>query len=370
LLDRTGRRFRPGQPQQREDEMEAVADRATSERRKEFYDRLAPQKLAPLWEVLKGLVPPEPRPKAEPFHWRYQEVRPLLMEAGRLLTAEEAERRVLVLENPAYAGQSRATSTLYAGIQLIMPGETAPAHRHTASALRFVLEGEEGFTAVGGERTKMRHGDFIITPNWAWHDHGNEGNAPVTWLDGLDLAMVGFFEAGFAENYNDMSQEITRPEGDSLARFGAGLLPIDPVERYGPTSPIFNYPYERTREALIAASAGTEPDPHLGTTLRYANPVDGGWAMPTLATWMTHLKGGFETEPMRSTDSMVIAVAEGSVTAQIGDRNFTLEENDVLAVPGWAWRSLRAQTDCFVFCFSDRAAQEKLGFFREERRGI
>jgi gentisate 1,2-dioxygenase len=349
--------------------MEAVIDEKTAERRKEFYNRIAPHQLAPLWEVLKGLVPPEPKPKAQAHQWSYQELRPLIMEAGKLLTAEEAERRVLVLENPAFAGQSRATSTLYAGIQLIMPGETAPAHRHTASALRFVLEGEGGFTAVGGERTAMRHGDFIITPAWAWHDHGNEGSGPMTWLDGLDLAMVGFFEAGFSEQHNDKSQSIGRPEGDSLARFGAGLLPIDPVERYGPTSPIFNYPYERTREALAAAAAGEEPDPHFATTLRYANPVDGDWAMPTLATWMTHLKKGFETEPVRSTDSMVMAVAEGSLTTTVGDRSFTLEENDVLAVPGWTWRSFKASSDCFAFFFSDRSAQEKLGYWREERRG-
>jgi gentisate 1,2-dioxygenase len=131
---------------------------ATTEQRQEFYDRLAPRNLAPLWEVLKGLVPPEPKSKAAPFHWSYREIRPLLLESGRLLTAEEAERRVLVLENPALAGQSRATATLYAGIQLILPGETAPAHRHTPSALRFMIEGEGGFTAVGGERTTMRKG--------------------------------------------------------------------------------------------------------------------------------------------------------------------------------------------------------------------
>jgi gentisate 1,2-dioxygenase len=347
--------------------MQAAPDQDTIARRQEFYDRLTPHKLAPLWEVLKGLVPPEPRSKATPFCWHYRDVRPLLLESGRLLTAEEAERRVLVLENPSLVGQSRTTSTVFAGIQLILPGEIAPAHRHTPSALRFVLEGEGGFTAVGGERTTMRRGDFIITPAWAWHDHGNEGDGPVAWLDGLDIPMVAFFETVFAEGYNDQRQSIARPEGDSLGRFGAGLLPLDPVERYGPTSPIFNYPYERTREALVTAARGEEPDPHLATTLRYANPMDGGWAMPTLATWMTHLQGGFETAAMRSTDGMVVAVAEGSGKATIGDQAFSFEEKDVLAVPGWTWRRFQADSDCFLFCFSDRAAQEKLGLFREER---
>ena len=338
--------------------------------REEFYSRLEPENLAPLWEVLKGLVPPEPVSKAAPFRWRYQDVRPLLLESGGVVTAEEAERRVLVLENPALAGQSRATATIYAGFQLILPGETAPAHRHTPSALRFMIEGEGGFTAVGGERTTMRKGDFVITPPWAYHDHGNEGDGPVVWLDGLDIPIVAFFEAVFGEGYNDTRHSVTRPEGDSLARFGTGLLPVDAVSPYGQASPIFNYPYERTREALFVAARGEAPDPHHSTTLRYSNPLDGGWAMPTMATWVSHLEAGFETAPARSTDGMVVAVAEGSGSIQAGGETFDFVQDDVIAVPSWAWRSIKATTECVLFSFSDRAAQEKLGLFREERAAV
>lgn len=348
--------------------MDAAPDAATVAKRQEFYDRLGPRNLAPLWEVLKGLVPREPKSKAVPFQWRYADLRPLLIESGSLLTAEEAERRVLVLENPSFVGMSRTTSTLYAGIQLIMPGETAPAHRHTPSALRFMLEGTGAFTAVGGERTTMRAGDFVITPAWAWHDHGNEGNDPCAWMDGLDIPMVGFFETIFSEDHNDMRQSVTRPEGDSLARFGEGLLPINAASRYGQTTPIFNYPYERTRAALLQAAQGEEPDPHWATTLRYANPIDGGWTMPTMSAWMTHVPKGFGTKPIRSTDGMVMAVAEGRGTATVGDRTFGFGPKDVHAVPGWSWRSFTAAEDCFLFFFSDRTAQEKLGFFREQRQ--
>lgn len=340
---------------------------STDAERKAFYDRLAPQNLAPLWEVLRGLLPNEPKSKAAPHRWRYADVRPLLMESGSLLTAKEAERRVLVLENPAMPGQSRATATMYAGLQLIMPGETAPAHRHTPSALRFMLEGTGAFTAVGGERTTMRRGDFIITPSWAYHDHGNEGSDPCAWLDGLDLPLVSFFEAGFNEHYNDERQSIVRPEGDALARFGSGMLPLRPESRYGLTTPIFNYPYERTREALVAASKGEAPDAHEAVTLRYANPLDGGWAMPTMAAWMTYVPKGFRTTPIRSTDGIVMALAEGALTASIGDRNFDLSVSDVAVAPGWTWRSFAATEDSFLFCFSDRVAQEKLGLWREER---
>lgn len=347
--------------------MDAVTDKERA-KREEFYSRLDPLDTAPLWEVLKNIVPKEPTSKATPHVWRYEAIRPLLMESGTLLTAEEAERRVLVLENPAMRGQSKTTATLYAGIQLIMPGETAPAHRHTPSALRFMIEGTGGFTAVGGERTTMREGDLVITPQWAWHDHGNDGDGPVAWLDGLDIPMVAFFEAIFSEEHNAMRQQIGRPEGDSLARYGQGLLPLGAASPYGVTSPIFNYPYERTREALVAAAKGKDPDSHEATTLRYANPIDGGWAMPTLATWMTHLAAGEATAPMRSTDSMVMHVCEGAGSLTLGDRTFDFAKKDTVAIPGWLWRSIRASEDCFLFFFSDRVVHEKLGFWREERR--
>lgn len=343
------------------------APSSSPEQRQGFYDRLEPQNLAPLWEKLKGLLPDEPKSKAAPHRWRYSDVRPLVMESGKLLTAQEAERRVLVLENPALPGMSRATSTMYAGIQLIMPGETAPAHRHTPSALRFMLEGEGAFTAVGGERTTMKRGDFIITPSWAFHDHGNEGTDPCAWLDGLDLPLVAFFEAGFNEHYNDERQSIVRPEGDALARFGSNMLPLNATSRYGMTTPIFNYPYEQTRAALVAAAKGDGPDRHEAVTLRYSNPIDGGWAMPTMAAWMIFVPKGFETKPIRSTDGIVMALGEGSVTARIGDKTFDMAEKDVAVSPGWTWRSFKATQDSFIFCFSDRVAQEKLGLWREQR---
>src|SRR5213592_5306529 len=148
---------------------------ALTPERQEFYARLEKKGTAPLWQVLSRIIPAQPTPEALPVLFRYDELRPLLREAGELLTAHEAERRVLILENPAFRGQSRITASLYAGLQLILPGEIAPCHRHAASALRFVLEGRGGYTAVDGERTTMNPGDFILTPSWTYHDHGNPG---------------------------------------------------------------------------------------------------------------------------------------------------------------------------------------------------
>ena len=346
-----------------------LAPKSAAADRHKFYDELRPQSLAPLWEVLKGLVPDQPKSKFAPHVWHFAQARPLLLEAGALLTAEEAERRVLVLENPAMPGGSRITATMYAGYQLIMPGEVAPAHRHTASALRVVLEGGEGgFTAVAGEKTTMRRGDLVITPAWGWHDHGQEAHKPVIWVDGLDLHMVNFYEAAFSEHMNDKSQIIVRPEGHSVSQYGVGLAPMKHHSPFCLTSPIFNYTYERSRPALMQVAGAGEPDPHFAHALRYVNPLDGGWAMPTIATWLTHVPKGFETKAVRATDGQTMVVLEGELSFEMDGKTFTASESDVVAVPAWTWKTMRATKDAIVTTFSDRAAQEKLGLFREELR--
>ena len=175
-----------------------MADNAS---REDFYGRIGARNLKPLWEVLRGQLTVEPNPPETAVLWRYDDVRPFLLEAARLISVEEADRRVLVLENPALPGKTRATQSLYAGLQIIMPGEVAPCHRHTPTALRLMVEGEGAYTTVNGERTSMKPGDFVITRSWSWHDHGNEGRGPVVWLDGLDVPLVGFLNAMFFQDY-------------------------------------------------------------------------------------------------------------------------------------------------------------------------
>jgi gentisate 1,2-dioxygenase len=337
----------------------------TADDRRDYYQALSKENLGPLWESLKGLVPSEPRPRAVPFMWSYSEVRPRLLEAGSLITAEEAERRVLVLQNPGLEGMSQITDTIYAGLQLILPGEVAPAHRHTQSALRFAIEGEGAFTAVDGERTTMLPGDFIITPAWTWHDHGSEGSGPVVWMDGLDVPLVRFLGAGFREEYNDNAQSISRAEGDAAARYGSGLLPVDcPVRS---TSPIFNYPYSRTREALHTISRAGPPDPHFGYAMRYINPTNGEWAIPTIAAGMRLLPAGVTTKPYKSTDGAVIVLVEGRMRATIGEARFEMAPKDVAAIPGWTSHRFEASEDAVFFIYSDRPVHEKLGLWREQR---
>lgn len=334
--------------------------------RGQFYQRASTENLAPLWRVLHGLVTETPRPQCLAHLWRYEDVRPYLIEACALISAQEAERRVLVLENPGLPGASRITQSLFGGLQIILPGEIAPPHRHTASALRFIIEGNNAYTAVSGERTTMSPGDFVITPSWTWHDHGNESDQPMVWLDGLDMHIVNLMAASFRESYAGERHPIIRPEGAAWAEAGTNLLPVG-HKTTSQTSPIFNYPYERTREALDRLARFREIDLHHGHKMRYINPVTGSWAMPTLATCMQLLPTGFKTAAYRSTDSAVFTVVEGRGRSTVGDQVFDWGPHDILVVPSWMPVLHEASTDAVLFSYSDRAVQEKLDFFREEK---
>ncbi|MEO1067159.1 MAG: gentisate 1,2-dioxygenase [Pseudomonadota bacterium] len=333
--------------------------------RQVFYDKIDKQHMTPLWTVLSDLVTPEPKSRCEAVLWRFSDIRAAMVEAGDLITAKEAERRVLILENPGLRGQSKVTTSLYAGVQLVLPGEVAPAHRHTQSALRFVLEGSGAHTAVNGEKTIMRYGDFVITPPMAWHDHGNETEEPMFWLDGLDIPLVSFFDASFAEMLGEDEQPITRNTGQSYDEYGHNLMPVD-SKPSGDVSPIFNYPYDRSRETLEAMKNGGEADPCHGWKLRYTNPVTGGHAMPTIGTFIQLLEPG-STVPYRSTDATVFTCVEGSGSSQIGDLTVDWGPRDIFVVPSWKPVVHNAAEDSVLFSYSDRASQEKLGLWREQR---
>jgi gentisate 1,2-dioxygenase len=333
--------------------------------RADFTTRIAARNLRPLWEVLDDLVPPAPRPAARATLWRYDDVRPAIVESGRLITAMEAVRRVLILENPGLPGCARITSALYAGLQLILPGEVAPSHRHAQSALRFIVEGSGAYTAVDGERTTMAPGDFVITPSWTWHDHGNDGVEPVVWLDGLDIPIVELHDAQFAERYPEPVQPLARPEGDADARWAANMALLD--HRHGSrASPVFNYRYATSRAALAKVHADGACDPAHGVRMRYVNPVTGGWAMPTLGTFLQLLPAGFRGRAHRSTDGTVYCCVEGHGSVRIGGETFAFGPRDVFVAPSWQPRRLAADSQVVLFGYSDRPVQEALGLLREE----
>jgi gentisate 1,2-dioxygenase len=327
-----------------------------------FMDEVKDMSLFPLWERVGGL---KPGTKCVPAHWSYTNVRPQLMRAADLVTKKEASRRVLCLENPSLRGTTFVCDSLFAGLQIILPGEVAPSHRHTPSALRFIVEGTGAYTAVAGEKLPMQPGDFVVTPAWAWHDHGNLGEAPVVWLDGLDTPFARFFGAAFYEPYPQDTQPLDRPEGESTAVYGANLIP-DEFTSDGFSTPVLIYPYERTREALDKLSSTGKPHPAHGYRLRYANPATGKHPFATMAVFMQRLPAGFAGQTYRSTGGSVFAVHRGKGTAQVGDETFALSTHDVFVVPAWAPYSFAAESDLELFSYSDRAGQEALGYWREQ----
>jgi gentisate 1,2-dioxygenase len=334
----------------------------TSAERKEFYRRLDARNAAPLWEVLGQIITPEPRPASVPVVWHYEEIRALLMESGDLITAEEAERRVLVLENPGLRGQSQITQSLYAGLQLVMPGEITPSHRHSAAALRFVIEGEGAYTAVNGERVTMRPGDFILTPSWTHHDHGNPSSQPVVWLDGLDIPIVNAFDTSFAEHPEEHHEDAQPTAGEDV-----NLLPLDSrPERL--TIPVFSYPYSRSRQALEQMRATNALHPCHGIKMQFINPATGGYPMPTIGAFLQLMPSGFHGASYRSTDATVYCVAEGRGRSLVGENSFEWVEHDIFVVPSWCPVTHEARQESVLFSFSDRPAQKALGLWREDAK--
>lgn len=340
--------------------------RKPDDRRTQLYEEMAPLGLRPLWTVLDELVPGAPRSTMEPAIWRYAEVRSYLMRAGEVISAEEAVRRVLILENPAARGTSSITPTLYAGLQLLLPGEVAPAHRHSQSALRFVLEGGDGaFTTVRGERLGMHPGDLILTPSFEWHDHGHEGKDPIVWLDGLDIPLIRALNVGFQETATVRQQERVTADGTERARWGSGLRPFAPDE---PCARVerFTYPLAHWRSALDQLMRSANPTPHDGHCLEFINPVDGGPVLPTISAFCHLLPANFQTRPQRRTDAGVYVVVEGSGCLLSSGRTMEVEARDIFVVPAWTDFTIRANTMLVLFGYSDRAVQQQLGLWRRE----
>jgi gentisate 1,2-dioxygenase len=332
--------------------------------RRDYYDRISKFGLSPAWERLRELIGREPRSQCVPAIWKFESTKTMVLESAELISAEEAERRVLLLENPGLPGKSRITQTLLAGLQLIMPGEIAAGHRHTASAIRFILDGEGAYTTVEGERTCMSPGDFVLTPNWAPHDHGNTTAQPMIWLDVLDVPMINYFETMFCQHLDGQTQPVISQNGDSLAFFGSGVRPDGALASPNRSS-VINYTYARTRPILQRLQQAGRIDSRHGARVRYTNPVNGGWAMPTMGAQLAMLPAGFRGESYRATDSTIFVCVEGQGLTQIGDKNFEWSRGDIFVTPPWYHYAHATDNESVLFSVSDRPAQEALGIWRE-----
>ena len=315
----------------------------------------------PLWE----LNAQRGRATVQPFLWRYGDYRDLLYRAADLVPMELAERRVFVFSNPGIDGHA-ATSTLFANLQIIKPGEIAPSHRHSPSALRLVIEGRGAYTAVDGEKSYMDPGDFVTTPSWTWHDHGNEGDAPMVWLDGLDVPFVQTVDANFYEQYPDATHPLTRPDDLSLRLYGAANLTPTWEKRDAPNSPVLNYKFTHTYAALAELAAQTDGSPFDGVSVEYTNPLNGGPAMATIACFATLLRPGRRTEAHRHTGGTVYHVIRGRGSSVIGGIRFDWGPKDTFVVPSWHFHEHAADEEAVLFSYSDSPVLQALNLYREE----
>jgi gentisate 1,2-dioxygenase len=310
-----------------------------------YYEQLRAQHVTPAW--IGGGISVEPQSKAVPYLWRWRDLRPLAMRAAELVGTQQAERRVLRLTNPELPGMS-ASNTLVANIQIVMPGEIARAHRHSAAALRLIIEGRGGYTVVNGERVPMFPGDLVLTPNWTWHDHANDTDAPMIWLDGLDTPLVRMLEAGFYEEYHRERQE-----------FGAGAN----------LSP-WHYPMSQMRAALQRLAVADADGAADGVVLEYTNRVTGGPVMPTIACYAQLLRPGEQTRARRRVCCTNYHVVEGGGYSIVDGRRLDWEDKDVFTVPTWTFYEHVNNDDrpAFLFSFSDAPVMKALSLYREETR--
>lgn len=328
-----------------------------------YVAALAERNLVPLWPSLRGVMPAHtPRPRTVPTHWPYDSLRPLLMEAGRLTPIEKAERRVLVLANPGHGlDKMQASSAMYLGIQLLLPGEWAPAHRHTPNAVRMIIEGEGAFTTVEGEKCPMSRGDLILTPTGLWHEHGHDGTDPVTWLDVLDLPLVYYLEASY--HVNGQAQAVSPNQGEALHAAG-GVLPTPFFQRSNQAYPVLRYPWASVRAQLLAMA---QSHPHLESIqVTYVNPNTGQDALNILGFYALMLKPGQRLQlPTRST-AVVFHLIEGGVQVSQPGHDCRLAPADTSCAPGYVpvtLTNLHSDQPSFVFMADEAPLQRKLGIY-------
>lgn len=331
----------------------------------DYREAMTAAGVAPLWPMMRNVLPHgKPNPITKPGFWSYDALRPLLLRAGDLTPVEKAERRVLVLSDPGRgAGAMQATASLYLGMQLLLPGETAPAHVHTPSAVRIIVEGQGGFTVVDGEKLPMLEGDLVMTPGGDWHDHGHEGREPVIWLDVLDLPVFYYLEGSYATE-GPLQAQRNRPDAALVEYKSAGLVPSrsrHQARRY----PLARFPWARTEEALRAMKAYASTGI---AEVDYVNPETGQDVLPTMGfTAMMLGQGEADQPPLRSCSS-AFHVVKGRGRTTIDGTVFEWGPKDTFTAAPFAEINHHADEESFLIRAHDRPLQDKLGYYEERAR--
>ncbi len=329
----------------------------------EYRNALTQLNLVPLWPSLRAVLPPRiPTRKTQPVFWAYETLRPLLMRAGELTPMEKAERRVLVLANPGHGLEKmQASAAIYLGMQLLLPGEWAPSHRHTPNAVRLVVEGNGASTTVNGEKCPMVRGDLILTPTGLWHEHTHEGDSPVVWLDVLDLPIVFYTETSYAI---EGRRQAVQPGAGDRAYVRGGVVPAPAFERETTDYPVIRYPWADARASLLSL-ATDRPDLE-AVQVQYVNPETGGHAQNILGFYALMLRPGQTLQlPVRS-PAQVFHQIEGRFEATIAGQTFRLNEADTCVAPGYTdvtLKNLDAASPAFVFIADESPLHRKLGVY-------
>lgn len=331
----------------------------------DYREALTRLNLVPLWPSLRSVLPPHiPTRQTRATHWPYASLKPLLLKAGELTPIEKAERRVLVLANPGHGLEKmQASAAMYLGMQLLLPGEWAPSHRHTPNAVRMIVEGEGAYTTVDGEKCPMRRGDLILTPTGLWHEHGHDGTEPVVWLDVLDLPLVYYMEASY--HVNGERQQVKPGSGDR-AWTRAGVAPTPVFQRSQQRYPMLRYPWADTRAALLALA---EDQPALECVqVTYINPETGEDAENILGFYALMLKPSQTLRLPARSPAQVFHQIEGNaaVTVDGASQPFTLAEADTCCAPGYTavtLHNLSADQPAFLFMADESPLHRKLGVY-------
>jgi gentisate 1,2-dioxygenase len=330
----------------------------------EFYRDLHGKGMDALWRRTPG----ERSGKAPypPYLWKGADLKGYMQRAGELVRpGPAAERRVILLQNPAV---DSATHTLTAALQMVLPGEIAPSHRHTAAAIRFVMQGSGTVTLVDGEPCSMNPGDLILTPGWTWHGHINQGDGPMIWMDSLDAPMIGMLKAMIQEPYGDEIHPATVPVDASIKRWGNGALRPTWSRASNPISPLLSYPWAQTETALHEL-AQVDASPFDDVSMEYTNPSNGGHVLPTIACWIQMLRPGVHTMAHRHTTCQVYHVFRGSGSTIVDGVQIDWEQGDFFALPPRCWHEhLNASStdEAILFSTTDTPVFEAINLYLEE----
>ena len=348
--------------------MAEVADlQRADELPSDYRARLDELNVLPAWTLLRALLPVgAAAPQAQATKWSYAKLRPSLLRAAKLVPMEKAERRVLGYINPGLDRARLSTlPSIFFGLQLIMPGERAPNHKHIPAAARIIIEGEGAYTTVDGEKLQMEEGDVVLTPPLHWHDHGHEGKGPVVWMDVLDHPLAVPLDISYvipgkmADGYNE------QPDAGDTFYSCPGLIPYRAPGERGPDYPLRRFQWRKVQGALIATSEVSARDQPVH--LRYCNPETGESVMKTLDFSARLLRAGESVAIKRSSANRVFQVMGGDVEIQVDDKVFVSSKNDTVAAPTYTAVTLQntSSKPCFLIQVDDVPMQSKLGFYEE-----